>query len=225
MSDKRFLKELANHLHKLVDRDSLGATGTLQRNSRDLAGFLDSAEGMISFEEALLLYRLALEVTHGCIVEVGSYRGRSAVALGRGSLDGAKVPVFAFEPHEELSGVVGGHFGPKDRAGFYRTMLDTGCYKIVRLINLSSELVAPNWSQEIGLLWIDGDRRYAGVKRDFECWSPFLSRNAKIGFGDSLDPDDGPSQLISELVQSQHFRKVQQVDDLTVLAATGSSPE
>ncbi len=45
-------------------------------------------QGYINFAEAELLYRLAFGARDGCIVEVGSYRGRSTVALARGSLDG-----------------------------------------------------------------------------------------------------------------------------------------
>ena len=58
-----------------------------------LKSCFDRTEGMVSFDEAVLLYYLAREVRSGCIVEVGSYRGRSSVFLGRGSLDGANVPV------------------------------------------------------------------------------------------------------------------------------------
>ena len=93
----------------------------------------ERTEGMLSFEECVLLYRLARDVTSGCIVEIGSYRGRSATFLGRGSLDGARVPVYAVDPHKEFVGVLGGVFGPQDRAAFYRAMLDNGVSEIVSL--------------------------------------------------------------------------------------------
>ena len=172
---------------------------------------------MISFDEAILLYRLANEVSDGCIVEVGSYRGRSTVALGRGSLDGSKAPVYAFDPHEEFTGIGGRRFGPHDRASFYRAMLETACYKAVRLIGLSSELVAPSWSRQIGMLFIDGDRSYGAVKRDFECWAPFLLPNAKAAFAGSSDPNEGPARLIVELQQTTQFSQWQRIGDLTVL--------
>ena len=103
--------------------------------------FLGRTEGMTSFEEATLPYKLAREVRSGCIVEVGAYRGRTTVALGRGSLDGHRVPVFAIEPHQPVTGVLGGRFGPADVGAFYRAMLETGCYHVVRLVSLSSEQV------------------------------------------------------------------------------------
>jgi hypothetical protein len=175
-----------------------------------------ATQGMTNFDEFALLYRLATQVRNGCIVEVGSYRGRSTVALGRGSLDGQRVPVFAVEPHEEFIGVLGGKFGPEDRAAFFRGMLNTGCYQIVRLVNLSSEVVTKNWPRPIGLLWIDGDHTYDGVKRDFDCWSPYLTEDARIAFDDSLDESIGPFRLINEM-QAQGYEVIETVSKIRVL--------
>ena len=108
--------------------------------------FLRRTEGFTSFEEAELLYDLAREVRSGCIVEVGAYRGRSTVSLGRGALDGHRVPVYSIEPHQTFTGVLGGRFGPADAGAFHRAMLETGCYHVVRLVSLSSEQVTPGWS-------------------------------------------------------------------------------
>jgi predicted O-methyltransferase YrrM len=185
--------------------------------STDIQEYFDKTEGMTSFEEAKLLYTLAREIRNSCIVEVGSYRGRSTVALGRGSLDGNKVPVYAIEPHEELTGVLGGKFGPPDRGAFYKAMLDTSCYHVVRLVNLSSEIVCSNWNKKIGLLWIDGDHTYKGVKRDFECWLPHLTPDAIIVFDDSTNPNLGPKQLVNELTGSNQFEKIQQIGKVTMI--------
>lgn len=160
---------------------------------------------------------MAKDVRTHAIVEVGSYRGRSTVAMGRGSLGGHRVPVFAIEPHEVFTGVLGGEFGPSDRGAFFKAMLDTSCYHVVRLINLSSEIVAPNWNRSIGLLWIDGDHTYDAVKRDFACWSPHLVRGAYVAFDDSTNPALGPKQLIDELVAQGSYSIVQTVGRVTVL--------
>lgn len=171
----------------------------------------DRTEGMVSFDEAILLYNLAKRCICGCIVEVGSYRGRSTVFLGRGSLDGANTPVYAIEPHRNFIGVLGGVFGPKDRTVFYRTMLDNDCSEIVSLINLSSEYFSSKWNEPVSLLWIDGDHSYEGVKRDFECWLPHLEANAVIAFDDATDPKLGPYKLIDELTTLKGFEVVASV--------------
>lgn len=202
-------------------------TNTKRNNSFDalsiesnLLKFIKLTEGMITFEEANLLYQLAKTTKENCIIEVGSYRGRSTVALGRGSIDGYGVPVFAIEPHEEFKGVLGVQFGAPDRGAFYKAMLDTSCYHVVRLINLSSEIVAPNWDNMISLLWIDGDHTYEGVRRDVDSWLPHLAKGAIIAFDDSTDPKLGPNMIINELIATRNFKKINQVGKVSVIRST-----
>jgi len=197
--------------------------GGKNSTASNFEGFFNKTEGMISLDEANLLYELAKDVTENCIVEVGSYRGRSTVALGRGSLDGSRAPVFAIDPHEEFRGILGGKFGPSDRGAFYKAMLDTFCYRVVRLINLSSEMVAPTWDKKISLLWVDGDHSYEGVKRDFYCWLPHLAEEALISFDDSTNPELGPHKLIHELVISGKFKKTRKVGKVTVIKLNKSN--
>ena len=61
---------------------------------------IDETPGWLSLDEAALLYHLARQTTTGSIVEVGSYRGRSTVALAKGALAGGNRPVYAVDPHE-----------------------------------------------------------------------------------------------------------------------------
>jgi predicted O-methyltransferase YrrM len=175
---------------------------------QEVAELVASVEGAVSIEECDLLYSLAANVREGCIVEVGSFRGRSTVALAKGSMAGAQLPIYAIEPHERFTGVLGGEFYPSDRTEFFKNMLagDTG--EIVRLVNLSSQVVTRGWSMPVALLWIDGDHRYPAVKRDFQCWLPFLTPEAIVAFHDSLDPELGPSRVISEAAASGSLRPV-----------------
>lgn len=174
-------------------------------------------EGQISARESELLFDLAAQVSSGCIVEIGSYRGRSTVALALGSQQQAKVPVYAVEPHEPFVGALGGNFGPADRIEFFKNILRSKVGEIVRLVNLSSEEAAKGWSKQIALLWIDGDHSYEGVKKDFELWEPFVIKSGVISFHDSTDLSLGPSKVIGEALSSGRFEKVQQVDMTTVL--------
>jgi hypothetical protein len=179
--------------------------------------FLARTEGWTSFTEAKLLYELAREVRSGCIVEIGAYRGRTTVALGRGSLDGHRVPVFAIEPHRPFVGVLGGRFGPADSGAFYQAILETGCYHVVRLVSLSSEQVTPGWREPVALLWIDGDHRYEAVRRDFDSWRPHLMPGARVAFDDATDPSIGPHRMIRELLATTQYECVQEMGKITVL--------
>jgi hypothetical protein len=170
-------------------------------------------EGWLNEEEVALLYLLAKQIpAESDIVEVGSYRGRSTVALALGARHGAReqhraaAPVFAIEPHETFTGVLGGEFGPVDRGAFYGAMLRTGCFEEVRLVNLTSVHVAPAWRRSVGLLWIDGDHRYDAVADDVLAWSPHLQVGAAIVFAHAVEPGSGPHEAVDELLASGHFK-------------------
>jgi Methyltransferase domain len=157
-------------------------------------------KGWLDPDAAALLYRLARDVRHGCVVEVGSYRGRSTVALARGVAAGGNARIYAIEPHEPFIGALGGEFGPEDRAAFYRNMVRTGAYAQVRLLNVSSEILAPGWTEPVALLWLDGDHSFEGVSRDFRAWERHLLPDSNVVLDDADDPALGPHRLIEELV-------------------------
>jgi Methyltransferase domain len=168
-----------------------------------------AVKGWLSPDAAVLLYELARKVEGGCIVEVGSYRGRSTIVLARGAAAGNGVPVYAVEPHEPFVGVLGGEFGPEDRGAFFRNMLRTGAYENVRLLNTSSEVLSPGWREPVALLWLDGDHSYDGVRRDFDSWERHLLPGCDLALDDADDPELGPYRLIQELTD-RSWRKVGQ---------------
>ncbi len=184
--------------------------------SRDLLRAI-AVEGMIQPDECLLLMRLASQVREGVIVEIGSYRGRSAIALAMGASRGPSAPVYAIEPHEDFTGVLGGRFGPDDKKVFQRNIERAGLSRAIHLTSATSETAAKSWNLEIGLLWIDGDHRYEAVKKDFELWSPFLNTDGRIAFDDSTVEGLGPHTLIEEILSTGSFRCLHTVGKVTVL--------
>jgi predicted O-methyltransferase YrrM len=178
-----------------------------------------AVEGMIAEAEAEELMRLASKVpTQQCIVEVGSYRGRSTTALALGS---KAAPVYAIDPHEAFEGIYGGEFGPADRRAFFENLLKAGVVERVRLVNLSSEVASQGWNRTIGLLWVDGDHSLEGARRDFEAWRPFLEPGSTVAFHDARDPKGGPARLIETLVGSGEFRHHSAVGDIVALRLKG----
>lgn len=179
------------------------------------------AEGMTSVAEAKLLYRLASEVRQGCIVEVGAYRGRSSIALALGAANSSAHPVvFSLDPHVEFHGAMGGHFGPWDRTAYLRNLIRAGVTETVRPISLSAEVVREGWNEPIGLLWLDGDHTYEGVKRDLEAFEPWLVAGAIVAFDDSTTPQSGPDKLLAEL-DGELWQRKEIVGKVTVMKRTG----
>jgi len=174
-------------------------------------------KGDIGIDECKLLYELASQAFSGCIVEIGSYLGKSTIALAGGSKQHNKVPVYAIEPHEVFNGLFGGQYGPKDRKSFFKNIIRTNVCDLVHLVNLSSEEASKGWSKDIALLFIDGDHRHSSVKKDFECWAPFVTKNGIIIFHDSINPNSGPFKIITEAISAKKFKKIGQIGVSTIL--------
>ncbi|MCG6873118.1 MAG: class I SAM-dependent methyltransferase [Gammaproteobacteria bacterium] len=173
------------------------------------------AEGLVHPDECLMLMRFAAQST-GPIVEIGSYRGRSTIALARGSRHGAGNLVFAIDPHAAFTGVLGKTFGPADRVAFMRNLLRAKVAEQVSLVNLDSRAAARGWDASIGLLFIDGDHAYPRVRADFDAWSPFLTEQSMVCLDDSTVPGVGPEQLVDELLESG-WRELQRTGKITAL--------
>lgn len=167
--------------------------------------FINSIKGCFSAQQSVYLRDLAAKAGYGWIVEVGSFQGKSAVALWTGSkkrLLPSEPAVYCVEPHAKFEGIYGGEFGPQDRKAFFENMIKTGAYEGVALLNQSSETLGPGWNRPISLLVIDGDHTYEGVKRDFESWEPHVVPGGRIVFDDAADPEIGPYHLVREVLDA-----------------------
>jgi len=147
-------------------------------------GAAESVEGLIRTDEVRLLFlAAALPTAEGEVVEIGSFKGRSTVALAKGALWAGQHTVVACDPftgpsptdpevdgstHEEFAAALRRH-GVAENVEVHRT--------------LSGEM-ARDWSRPIRLLWIDGDHRYEGVKADVHGFFPHLAAGAVVAFHD-----------------------------------------
>jgi predicted O-methyltransferase YrrM len=168
-----------------------------------------AAEGMLSEDEAALLCRLASEAVYP-IVEIGSYRGRSTVALALGSRAGAGVPVYAIDPHEDFTEPGGFHFGRADAVAFTQAITDAAVVDIVRVVQLPASAVV--FDGAIGLLWIDGDHEAA--HRDFLQFGWQIPRGGKLAFHDRELPTVRAAAIAAQM---QGFRLAEVVGGIAVM--------
>ncbi|MCA9214330.1 MAG: sulfotransferase domain-containing protein [Planctomycetales bacterium] len=182
------------------------AAQTAKLGNEEFKALINTVKGCFSAQQAIYLRDLAGTAGYGWILEVGSFQGKSAVALWAGAqtrpADLQTEPaVYCVEPHARFRGIYGGEFGPQDRKAFFTNMIRTGAYEGVALLNQSSEVIAPGWKLPISLLIIDGDHTYDGVKRDFESWKDHVVAGGRIIFDDAADPGIGPYHLIREILE------------------------
>jgi predicted O-methyltransferase YrrM len=173
-------------------------------------------------EEAALLYQLAQDAAGGCIVEIGSFHGKSTVALALGARAGHRPSVHAVDPFVPFTGALGGEFSPADKTVLLRNLLLAGVAEQVYLLHTTSVQAARGWREPIALLWIDGDHTYAGVRADLAAWDPFVVPGGRIAFHDSVDPTIGPSRIIAEILAAGTHTRVQVAGTITVLRKAGS---
>ncbi len=185
--------------------------------------YIAPIDGWLAKEEAQLCYELAKAVTDGCIVEIGSYRGRSTAALAFGSLAGANCPVYCIEPHEPFVGPLGGQYDSLDRGHFMQKLVELGLFHLVRLVNLDSQFLGRRWPQPVSLLWLDADHRYESVARDIGHWRQFLTNEAALVLREATSADSGPARAAAELVEGGEFEPVASVGKIQHLRKCSSS--
>ena len=162
---------------------------------------------MVSKEEREALVDIG-EDSLGVIVEIGSYRGMTALALAERTNN----PVFCIDPHQNFTGPLGATFGPGDRQTFFENVSAECKGHQISLINLRSLQACQVWDLEIDTLFIDGNHDHACS--DFEAWRPHLKEHSTVAFHDSQYPAVGAA---IRLAMSAGFRVVEEVGSLTVL--------
>ena len=196
---------IINSLFKKKNNTAIGV------NSLDV---VSSVEGQISSAEVETLMELASDLLQGCtIVEIGSYRGKSTIALALGAKRGQQNKVYAIDPHVDFVGVLGAVFGPQDLKVLYRNIINANVGDIVFVVSLPSINAANAWSEKnIALLFIDGDHSYEGVKSDYEAWEQFVVRGGVIVFHDIRV--EGVRQLLDEITENGSLMIVGTIDEM-----------
>ena len=142
--------------------------------------------GWLTRREAEFLYRLAFQIKNPkVIVEIGSWKGKSTVCLGRGVQAGHKAKIFAIDPHVGSSE----HqrkFGKVDTfKEFLQNIKKAKVEKNISPIRDYSQNVADKFKEKIGFLFIDGAHEFKYVYQDYKQWFPKLENNGIISFHDS----------------------------------------
>ncbi|MDC0936833.1 class I SAM-dependent methyltransferase [Pirellulales bacterium] len=148
---------------------------------------LANVDGWLSDREMRFLITLGANPTcSGAILELGSYRGKSTIALAKGAKlgDGATVhTVDPLPPAQLLRNL--------DRANVAN--------QVTNYHELSSDRT-PLWNTPLRLLWHDGANDLATVTDDVERLVPWLEDRAIIAFHDVLNTSGARILAFTELV-------------------------
>jgi predicted O-methyltransferase YrrM len=160
-----------------------------------------NVEGWLSAVEGRLLYELARDVdAAACIVEIGSWKGRSTVWLAAGAKAGRGARVVAIDPHQGSSLHAEGE---STEHALRRNLHLALVSEQVDVVVDTSEGAVDGWDRPIGLLWIDGDHAYESVRRDFLLWEGYVADGGIVALHDTLFWD-GPGRVVSEYLEREH---------------------
>lgn len=131
-------------------------------------------EGWLSEPQARRLWDAAGRVPRGgLLVEIGSFRGRSAIVMASVLADGARL--VAIDPH------AGGDRGPQeiaaeaergeaDNVAFHRNITAAGVGSRVEHVRAMSSDAHAAVSEPIDVLYVDGAHRFAPARDDLVRW-------------------------------------------------------
>jgi predicted O-methyltransferase YrrM len=173
---------------------------------------LDDVEGWLSPDQAERLWRAAAAVrAPGRIVEIGSYRGRSAIVLA--SAAAPAVEVVAVDPH------AGNDRGPRQLMGepregeadlhAFRVNLEAaGLAGRVRHVRLRSSDAHEAVDGAVALLYVDGAHRYRPARDDIARWGGRLEPGGTMLIHDAFSSVGVTLAQLRLLLAGSRFRYV-----------------
>lgn len=152
-------------------------------------------ETHLTMEEKLALFNLVRTKRPRVIVEIGSYLGASscfmAAAIARYRLNSRLYCVDTWRNDAMSEGA---------RDTYEEFLHNTAPFsQAIRPVRQMSVDAAKEFREQIDLLFIDGDHRYAAVREDWTCWSRHLGETAVVAFHD-IGWAEGVQRVVAEQV-------------------------
>lgn len=186
---------------------------------------LTEVRGLIPDEQGSALAALAgLVAPEHAIVELGSYRGKSACYLAMGAREGNGATVYAVDAWDTPGNVSGRHgYAEQSTIVAFREQVEAAGFRlgtdIVPIKGWTTD-VAKQWlGPRVGLLYIDADHSYESVWADFWSWWPHLTDDACVAFDDYRTArNPGVEQVVHRIERGGHFASLDIVCDRLAVA-------
>lgn len=188
------------------------------RSIKDLLAIVANIEGWLTESEQFALLHLPSLVDHlsGDIVEIGSYRGKSTIALGFGSslMSTKKRPIYAIDPF--IAEPDSQYYQDYGYDIFWNNIKNHGLEDSVIPIKKFSTEAYRDCPESIAALFIDGDHEYSSVKHDIIHYTPRVVKGGLIAFHDyGIWP--GVSKAVLELYSNENYEHFALYDSLLVI--------
>lgn len=138
----------------------------------ELWGSLTAVRGFLNESEAKELYQRvrALAATHPVIVEIGTFRGRSTIALASALLGRSAGRVVTIDRNRYDS--------------LDRSLKQAGVRHLVTDWVEESHSARAHFDEPVDLLFIDGNHGYENARQDLEDWVPLIKQGGTLAVND-----------------------------------------
>jgi hypothetical protein len=170
---------------------------------------IEGVEGWLSEDQARRLFAAAQRVpAGGRIVEIGSYRGRSAIVLRVAAV--REVELIAIDPHagndrgpRELSGT--DVQGDADHAAFEANLRRADVRGAVQHMRLPSEDALGQMDGEVDVLYVDGAHGYGPARSDLLHWGARVAPGGRLLVHDAYSSLGVTLALLRDFVLGTEF--------------------
>lgn len=176
-------------------------------------------EGWMTEGQGRLLWRSARRVRRGGrIVEIGSFRGRSAIVLARAAAP--DVEIVAIDPHagndrgpQEIDGFAAE--AAEDHEVFEANLTRAGVRGRIRHVRAMSDEAHPSVDDPIDLLYIDGAHRFAPARTDIRDWGARVADGGTMLIHDSFSSVGVTLAIVAELFLGARWRYIGRSESMT----------
>lgn len=186
-------------------------------NRTDLAAALADVEGWLQDDEAFALHALARGTPGDApvVVEIGSWKGRSTIAMALAFAQRGAGTVVAVDPH--AGGYLRTELGEDSWPEFQRNIAEAGMTDHVRPVVATSVEARQRFHEPIDGLFVDGLHRYETVMADIDAWESLLRPGAWVAFHD-FGVYRGLTQALNERVlRGAPFRRPKLISSLLIV--------
>ena len=197
----------------------------------------DQVPGFLSQAEGEALHRAACTVEKlGCILEIGSYCGKSTIFLGAAAEQTQNL-VFALDHHQGSVEHQPGEFfydpsltdaeGQTDTLHTFRQTMKAAKLEhcVVALVG-NATAIGQRWQQSLGMVFIDGGHSMHDALSDYRLWSGHVAIGGMLAVHDHYATaragGQAPKAIIDAAVQSGLWALLESRESLRILQRLGA---
>ena len=196
---------------------------------------LDTLKGFMPTHEGQALTKWAKKFSqHGPALEIGTFGGKSALYIAAGISSNNQL-IYTIDHHlgseehqlgEEYfdSDIYDNHLGRVNTVPLMQANLQQfDESKWIIPIIADANVLAPNWKQELGLLFIDGSHTEISAENDYDNWSSKIHSKGALVIHDIYEkPEEGGQApyIIYQKALNNGFILYERIDTIVCLVKT-----